>query len=552
MKRKFSRVLTLILLLSLVISNVSLAQIMFTDVDENHWAKEYVEDVVKQGFMYGYNDGTFRPGGNVNKIQALTMVSKLMDYTKEDLDVARNKYDNFVKQFPLSEGEKDILSFALYKEIVYEDLVTNTYFKDGKATDAEKLEVCVYLVRAMGLEEEARKGGGVLLFKDAEWIPDKACPYLHILIQKKILDSKGDSEGKFNPFQPITRGAMAKMLSLANADMDKNPQKELPVVEPKPVQPPVEDTEVQPLPIELNVKPEGNEILGNIVAKAGDFVIIESIDKKDSYKIVSNTSITVNGNTSTKESLEKGMTVKITVKEGNILSSIESESTNDILSGKILGVNLGANPSIKLESDDNTVKTVYLAEDTKVLVNGKSSLLFTLRENDTVKVEVINNLGIKIVVESLNGSLKGTIVEKNIEDDYLLVVEREDGSEHEYTLDKNVNIMRNGSQANFEQLRRKDVVNINLANGLVTDVDAMSVKGEDEGYIKGILISDEPQLIIGMENGKEETYDIMKSAFIKVDGKIVDIYGLRLGQYANVKLESDEIVELKIVTKKGK
>jgi len=535
-----------------VISNVSLAQIMFTDVDENHWAKEYVEDVVKKGFMYGYNDGTFRPGGKVNKVQALTMVSKLMDYTKEDLDVARNKYDNFVKQFPLSEGEKDILSFALYKEIVNEDLVTNTYFKDGKATDAEKLEVCVYLVRAMGLEEEARKGGGVLLFKDAEWIPDKACPYLHILIQKKILDSKGDSQGKFNPYQPITRGTMAKMLSLANADMGKNPQNELPVVEPKPVQPPVENTEVQPLPVESNVKPEGKEILGNIVAKAGDFLIIESVDKKDSYKVVSNTSITVNGNISTKESLEKGMTVKITVKEGNILSSVESESTNDILSGTIVGVNIGANPSIKLEADDNTVKTVYLAEDTKIFVNGKASLLFVLKEKDFVKIEVINNLGIKIVVESLNGSIKGTILEKNIENDYLLAVEREDGSRHEYPLGKDVNIFRNGSQANFEQLRRKDIVNITLVNGIVTNVDAMSVKGEDEGCIKGILISEQLQLTIGGKNGEDETYEILKSAFIKVDGKIEDIYGLRLGQYANLKLESDEIVELNIVTKREK
>ena len=94
MKSKFSRVLTMMLLILLVVPNISFAQLMFTDVDENHWAKEYVEDVVNLKLMSGYNDGTFRPGEKVNKAQALTMICRLMRPTEEELKAARNERDS--------------------------------------------------------------------------------------------------------------------------------------------------------------------------------------------------------------------------------------------------------------------------------------------------------------------------------------------------------------------------------------------------------------------------------------------------------------------------
>ena len=556
MKAKFSIALTLTLLFLLVVSNISLAQIMFTDVDEGHWAKEYVEDVVNLGLMQGYNDGTFRPSEKVNKAQALTMICSLMGPTEEELKVARSEKNSFVNQYPLSESGKDLMAYGLSKGIVNEKVISSVYFKDGKVADAEKLEVSIYLVRAMGLEEEAKNRGSALLFKDAELISIDARSYVDILIKKKIVDGNGDSQGKFNPSQVITRGAMAKMLSLANADMVKNPnthvEPSVPGVPEEPIieQPPIEDPEIVQLPEEPNVKLEENQMLGNIVAKAGDFIIIESVDKKDSYKVTPTTTITVNGNISNKENLEKGMTVKITVEAGNILSKVESESTNEILTGTIVKVNLGTNPSIKLKDDDNMVKTVYLTNETNITVNGSKAQFFTLKEGDRAKVEVLNNLGNKVAVECLNGNLRGTIVEKVMEDGYTVVLEREDSSTHEYVLDEAVKIIRNGSQGDFNHLRRKDVVNVVLVNGLVTDVDARSVSGEDEGYIKAILISEEPQVTIVRENKEVENYYISKSAFIKVDGKIMDIYSLRLGQYGKVRLESDEIVELNIDIKR--
>ena len=568
MKSKLSRVLTMILLVLFVVPNISFAQLMFTDVDENHWAKEYVEDVVNLKLMTGYNDGTFRPSEKVNKVQALTMICKLMRPTDEELKAARAEKDSFVKKYPLSESGRDLMAFGIKKGIVTEKAIEESYFKDDKAEDAKKLEVSIYLVRAMGLEEDAKKNGSVLLFKDTELIREDVRPYVDILIQKKILDGKGDSQGKFNPNQAITRGAMAKMLSLANKEMFGNPNISIEVLEPKdpvepsnveepgitiePVNPPVEEGEVLTPTDEQVMKLEDNQILGNIVAKAGDFIIIESVDKKDSYKVTSDTVITINGEINVKENLEKGMTVKATVEEGNLLSKIESESTNDILVGTIAKVNLGTNPSIKIQDDDNNFKTIYLNDETKIFKNGSKSKLFMLKEEDIARIEVLNNIGNKVAVESVNGTVRGNIVEKSMKDGYTLVLGREDGSTCEYVLDENVKVIRNGVQGDFNSLRRKDIVNIVLDNGIVIDVDGSSVIGGDEGYIKAILISEEPQITIVKENKEVETYYISKTAVLRINGESADIYKLRLGQYSKVKLESDEIVELNIETKREK
>lgn len=458
------------------------------------------------------------------------MACKLMRYQGDDLKAARVEKNDFVNGFTmLSEGEKDILSYGIVKGIVNEKFVSDNYFKDGIVTDAEKLEVSIYIARAMGLEEEAKKRGSVLLYKDAELIPIEARPYVDLLIQKGVLNSAGDSEGKFNPRQTVTRATTAKMLSVANAGIDP---KGTDVVEP----------------VENPTLLKDNEFLGSIVAKAGDFIIVESVEKKDSYKIVKDTIVTVDGEKATEGELEKGMTVKITVGEGNILSSVECESTNDFLNGTIVGISLGANPNIKLKLEDNSLKSVYLTNDTKIVLNGKVSQTFMLKNGDRAKVEVLNNLATKVMVESENGSLSGKLVDKKTSDGYILVIKREDGSNYEYQLDGDVKINRNGSAADFDKLRIKDEVYIEFVDGYVTEVSSKATHGEDAGEIVAIFISEEPYIEI-KRDGEIERYYLKDKGIIKIDGTLVDVYSLRLNQNVKLKYESDESIEINIDTK---
>ncbi len=107
--------------------------------------------------------------------------------------------------------------------------MNNNLFDKGKIKDATKLEVCVYIVKAMDKEEEAKGRPSIFAFEDANTIPVDARPYVKFLMEKKIIDEKGgDGQNKFNPNQPVTRAVLAKMLSLTYDEIsgDTTPPKD--------------------------------------------------------------------------------------------------------------------------------------------------------------------------------------------------------------------------------------------------------------------------------------------------------------------------------------
>lgn len=527
-------ILSMVLVLSLCLGSTKVyGEGMFTDVDKKHWAYDYVEKMVNIGLMDGYEDGTFRPNEKVNKADALVYVTRIMNIPKDEVDNMRTKYDVFLNKYNLTEERKNGLAIALSKGLVTEEFVTNNLFDNGKLNDAIKVEVCVYIVRAMGMEEEAKEKAGIFTFKDADSIPKKSRPYIRFLIDKKVLDERGDGQSKFNPNQPITRGVLAKMLSLSYDKMNLGKT-------------PILETPGQHI-VDSN---DYGEIVGIIVGKVSDFILIDNGQKTDSYKVLMDTQITIDGSTATAGQLDKGMNIKGAIDKDNVLKSIKVETSNDISSGTIKTISLGASPSMVVEvADQVDTKTFYLSNETKVSIDGKDAFLFSLQEGDMVKVEALNSLAITISAESKNGEIKGILRDKKFDEEYLFVVEREDKTTYEYTIKDNVAVNRNSNKATINDLRRGDEIDISLTYGVVTSIDAKSVKGEDEGYIKAILISEEPKLTIANNKGDIISFHISKDIAVRIDKEVKDIYDLRLGYFAKLKLESDEIVSLEVEKK---
>ncbi len=72
--------------------------VLFPDVSQEHWAKDFIEYSVFEGIINGFPDGTFRPENSVTKYQAIKMVicmlghnklnSKPLEYPKGYVDAA--------------------------------------------------------------------------------------------------------------------------------------------------------------------------------------------------------------------------------------------------------------------------------------------------------------------------------------------------------------------------------------------------------------------------------------------------------------------------------
>ena len=59
----------------------------FSDVDPSHWAVGYINVAYMMGIVQGYEDGTFRPAGNITYAEAIKMVLAAMGYSADGFPV---------------------------------------------------------------------------------------------------------------------------------------------------------------------------------------------------------------------------------------------------------------------------------------------------------------------------------------------------------------------------------------------------------------------------------------------------------------------------------
>ena len=96
---------------------------LFPDID-GHWAKDYINESANAGIVNGYEDGTFRPQKLITRAEAMTMVNRTIDRHPD----AEHLLDDMIV-WP------DNLETAWYYEQVQEATNSHTYTMH---TDAEK------------------------------------------------------------------------------------------------------------------------------------------------------------------------------------------------------------------------------------------------------------------------------------------------------------------------------------------------------------------------------------------------------------------------------
>ena len=113
----------------------------FQDVADEEWYAQYVCKASNEGIIQGYEDGTFKPGDNINFVEAAKIIVKAFDYETLEREVW---YEPFVevlyqkKAIPtaidafdkeITRGEMAEMIFRLREEIVHKEY---TIFTDGE------------------------------------------------------------------------------------------------------------------------------------------------------------------------------------------------------------------------------------------------------------------------------------------------------------------------------------------------------------------------------------------------------------------------------------
>jgi len=177
----------------------------FDDVNNNEWYYNYVKEAMSKNIIEGYEDGSFRPQGQVSRSEFAKMMLKYLQ-----IPVNANNAQTFVDLSP-NNWAFDYVETAKEYLTGYSDN-GSYYFRGAEAAVREDLAVA--MVKAMGLEDESVNESELQsIFSDWQDISPNLRKYVLIAFKNHLID--GYPGGWFGPQQTITRAETTAMLSKA-------------------------------------------------------------------------------------------------------------------------------------------------------------------------------------------------------------------------------------------------------------------------------------------------------------------------------------------------
>lgn len=209
MRQFRKRMLGNVLAVAVVISSLAVIPVSATDNTDikfddtnGHWAESYIKEFIKNGYIDGYEDGTFKPDNNITRAEFIKMINKAFGFSDKGdenfVDVNENDwfYDEVLKAVK-----------AGYIDGYEEDGVLN--FKPDENINRE--EAC----KIVGSILKANADGNTD-FKDDAQISNWAKKYVKGLTDMGVID--GFEDNTFRPQDSKTRAESVKTIYQAKSD----------------------------------------------------------------------------------------------------------------------------------------------------------------------------------------------------------------------------------------------------------------------------------------------------------------------------------------------
>ena len=193
---------------------VTETKILYSDVDESHWAYETILDLTNRDIVHGYKDGEFKPDEIVTRVEFAKILANVAELSVVDLGVsAFDDVDASSVMSPYVEAVRPYLGkwrntetgemlFMPNKNVKRSDLITTVLKMRG--------------VDTTGIDTEVFD----LFFTDADKISDKQKPYITYAIKEGYIGGFSDRTFRGDDF--VTRAQLCVILDR----VFKNPMKE--------------------------------------------------------------------------------------------------------------------------------------------------------------------------------------------------------------------------------------------------------------------------------------------------------------------------------------
>ncbi len=396
----------------------------FTDVNDDHWAARYITDMYNKGIIMGTVQGDkryFRPEDNISKVESVILIARSMGSTgnNAEVDAAYNKYKPMLDQARIPDWAEKEVAYAMDKGVVTQNDLNTFIDKGGSQTKLLRYEAAVYIVRAMGLESEAKGlNDPALGYTDSKSVPDWARAYVKVAAKQGVFDKDGDYSGRFNPGNQLKRSEIAKILSISYERLNKSPGS------------------------------PSTEISGTVFSVFyGSDPIITIVDKngiRASYHLAG-AAVKKDGKAATINDLEHDDNIKAIISGDKVLS-IEATPGEKNYTGTLTEIKTdGALLKLTMDTDDGEVR-LTLSDDADIKRNRKTAEWTDLKRGDELKAIEKDGTLVSVIATSMDRSISGSITKICISSMPSITVTGEDGDET-YGISKDARIKVDGRTA---------------------------------------------------------------------------------------------------------
>jgi hypothetical protein len=182
---------------SQISADVKFKAAAFTDI-AGHWAKESIDKAAELGFVNGYEDGTFRPQGQVTRAEFAAMLARALGLKAEGSSLL-----TFTDLDRIPEWAVPYITASVSAGIVtgYED---NTFRSERNIT---RSEIAVMMIRSLKLHTDASIQS---TFADAGQIPEWAQASIAVAQQSGLIS--GRENNRFAPNDVATRAEAVHLI----------------------------------------------------------------------------------------------------------------------------------------------------------------------------------------------------------------------------------------------------------------------------------------------------------------------------------------------------
>lgn len=496
----------------------------FKDVNSKSysWAYSYVEDMAERGLIKGYEDGTFRPGNSVSRMEAFALFARLMGSNSEvNADIvaqAKQEYADVLSKYNLSYAEGDV-AFMLLRGVITEDEL-DTYFEGSKKTQPmPRYEAAILITKAMLGEQDAKNEVLVDMdYTDVSSIPKSAKQYVYYVTQNGIMSGMGNNE--FSANTDVLRGQIAVMLS-KTADARDYAFDSVTIV-------------------------GLDESLKNIKIKDADGAEF-TIGYDDSARFFKN------GNAVVASGLKSGQKAVLTYvsngKDTRLAFADVMAGSVDVRKSVIFKGYTSAEGTLVInvtEPSTEAPQTYVLSGSAVITADGKAININKLKSGDYITLGLSGDTVVEI--DAMQQSTKfDAVIEKVSQIGGTITISSQEAEFDGITLSvaQDVLITKNGDKAGFSDLGRGDSVKITLEYGIITRIIATSSTRTVTGVLKGYNVSDTEALTITINrDGTNYTFDVPATAEITLNGEKAKFADLILGSSITVTVESEVVKKI--------